>query len=142
MNLKQTRPLRELLTVTHHTTESTPAIHPHLLSSFLDLPFSVGSWRLCCFALRSVRSGTLYTFASRLPKRTVLAAVNSRDPVPCTATLGTGANAITITGSMMVFGGEISTGLDEVPKMTVTCRPAPAASASNTSGGGGGGATG
>ncbi len=73
---------------------------------------------------------------------TVLAAVNSRDPVPCTATLGTGANAITITGSMMVFGGEISTGLDEVPKMTVTCRPAPAASASNTSGGGGGGATG
>lgn len=58
---------------------------------------------------------------------TVLDAVNSRDPVTCTATLGTGANAITITGQMMVFGGEISTGLDEIPKMTVTCRPAPAA---------------
>ena len=62
---------------------------------------------------------------------TVLAAIASRSPVPCTATLGTGTNAITITGSMMVFGGEISTGLDEIPKMTVTCRPAPATSASN-----------
>ena len=58
---------------------------------------------------------------------TVLAAVNSRSPVPCSATLGTGANAITISGNMMVFGGEISTGLDEIPSMTVTCRPAPAA---------------
>ena len=72
---------------------------------------------------------------------TVLAAVASRDPVTCTATMGSG---ITITGSMMVFGGEISTGLDEIPKMTVTCRPAPAAasssssSSSSNSGGGGG----
>lgn len=56
---------------------------------------------------------------------TVLAAVNSRSPVACSATLGTGQNAITITGNMMVFGGEISTGLDEIPTMTVTCRPAP-----------------
>lgn len=75
---------------------------------------------------------------------TVLAAVASRDPVTCTATMGSG---ITITGSMMVFGGEISTGLDEVPKMTVTCRPAPAAAAAASAnggggGGGGGGATG
>ena len=58
---------------------------------------------------------------------TVLAAVNSRSPVPCSATLGTGNNAITISGNMLVFGGEISTGLDEIPSMTVTCRPAPAA---------------
>ena len=57
---------------------------------------------------------------------TVLAAVASRDPVTCTAVLGTGNDAITVTGSMLVFGGEISTGLDEIPSMTVTCRPAPA----------------
>lgn len=56
---------------------------------------------------------------------TVLAAIQSRSPVTCTATLGSGGTAITITGSMMVFGGEISTGLDEIPTMTVTCRPAP-----------------
>ncbi|MDO4856968.1 MAG: hypothetical protein Q4A17_03370 [Thermoguttaceae bacterium] len=62
---------------------------------------------------------------------TVLAAVQSREPVTCTATLGSGATAITITGPMMVFGGEISTGLDEIPSMSVTCRPAPAASASS-----------
>ena len=68
---------------------------------------------------------------------TVMAAVNSREPVTCTATLGTGTNAITISGSMMVFGGEISTGLDEVPSMTVTCRPAPAAGSSSSSSSGG-----
>ena len=77
---------------------------------------------------------------------TVLAAVNSRDPVPCSATLNNGTNPVTISGSMLVFGGEVSTGLDEVAKMTVTCRPAPAAASSsssssssgNGSGGGGG----
>lgn len=73
---------------------------------------------------------------------TVMAAVNSRTPVPCSATLGTGTNAITISGNMLVFGGEISTGLDEIPKMTVTCRPAPAAAAAANSGGGGGGGAG
>lgn len=57
---------------------------------------------------------------------TVLAAVASREPVTCSATLGNGASAITISGNMMVFGGEISTGLDEIPSITVTCRPAPA----------------
>ena len=66
---------------------------------------------------------------------TVLAAVNSRSPVPCSATLNNGQNPVTISGNMLVFGGEISTGLDEVPKMSVTCRPAPASSSS--SGGGG-----
>lgn len=65
--------------------------------------------------------------------QTVLTAVQSRSPVTCTATLGTGTTAITITGSMMVFGGEISTGLDEIPKMTVTCRPAPASGSSSSS---------
>lgn len=60
---------------------------------------------------------------------TVMTAVSNRTPVTCTATLGTGANAVTITGSMYVFGGEISTGLDEIPKMSITCRPAPAAPA-------------
>ena len=59
---------------------------------------------------------------------TVMAAVNSRTPVPCSATLGSGTNAITISGNMLVFGGEISTGLDEIPKMTITCRPTPATS--------------
>ncbi len=57
---------------------------------------------------------------------TVLSAIESRQPVTCSATLGSGNTAITISGSMMVFGGEISTGLDEIPSMTVTCRPAPA----------------
>lgn len=57
---------------------------------------------------------------------TVLAAVESREPVTCSVTLGTGNTAITVTGPMLVFGGEISTGLDEIPTMTVTCRPAPA----------------
>lgn len=61
---------------------------------------------------------------------TVLAAVESREPVTCSATLGTGNTAITVTGPMLVFGGEISTGLDEIPTMTVTCRPAPAAASS------------
>lgn len=63
---------------------------------------------------------------------TVLSAVQSRDPVPCSATMGTGTNAVTISGSMMVFGSEISTGLDEIPKMTVTCRPAPSSGSSST----------
>lgn len=61
---------------------------------------------------------------------TVLSAIESRSPVTCSATLGSGNTAITISGSMMVFGGEISTGLDEIPSMTVTCRPAPAAASS------------
>lgn len=60
---------------------------------------------------------------------TVLAAVQSRDPVTCSATLG---EDISISGSMMVFGGEVSTGLDEIPKMTVTCRPAPASGSSSS----------
>ena len=58
--------------------------------------------------------------------KTVLDAVASRDPVECSASIGSGENAITISGSMMVFGGEVSVGLDEIPKMTITCRPAPA----------------
>lgn len=70
---------------------------------------------------------------------TVLAAVQSREPVTCSATLG---EDVTISGSMMVFGGEISTGLDEVPSMTVTCRPAPAAAAASTNSGGGSGGSG
>lgn len=73
---------------------------------------------------------------------TVLAAVQSRDPVTCSATMGTGTNAITVSGNMMVFGGEISSGLDEIPKMTVTCRPAPAAAAASTNSGGGSGGSG
>ena len=68
---------------------------------------------------------------------TVMAAVNSRDPVTCTATFGTGTTAITITGSMMVFGAELSAGLEDVPSMTVTCRPAPAAGSSSSSSSGG-----
>lgn len=67
--------------------------------------------------------------------QTVLTAVNSREPVTCTATWGTGTGAVSITGSMMVFGSEISSGLDEVPKMTVTCRPAPSTGSSNSGGG-------
>ena len=73
---------------------------------------------------------------------TGLAAVQSRDPVTCSATMGTGTNAITVSGNMMVFGGEISSGLDEIPKMTVTCRPAPAAAAASTNSGGGSGGSG
>jgi len=69
---------------------------------------------------------------------TVLAAVQSRDPVTCSATMGTGTNAITVSGNMLVFGGEVSSGLDEIPKMTVTCRPAPAAASTNSGGGSGG----
>ena len=57
---------------------------------------------------------------------TVLAAVQSREPVACEAVLGTGSDAVSISGQMYVFGGEISTGLDEIPSMTVTCRPCPA----------------
>ena len=57
---------------------------------------------------------------------TVLAAVNSREPVTVTATLGTGTNAITITGSMFVFGSDIAAGVDGTAGMTVTCRPAAA----------------
>ena len=57
--------------------------------------------------------------------QTILDAIESRSAVTCTATMGTGTSIITITGTMYVFGGEISSGLDEIPKMTVTCRPAP-----------------
>lgn len=57
---------------------------------------------------------------------TVLAAVQSRDPVPVSATLGTGATAITISGNMFVFGSEVSADLDNAASMTITCRPAPA----------------
>ena len=70
---------------------------------------------------------------------TVLEAVQSREPVTCSAALG---EDVTISGSMMVFCGEISTGLDEVPSMTVTCRPAPAAAAASTNSGGGSGGSG
>lgn len=57
---------------------------------------------------------------------TVLAAVQSREPVACEAVLGSGSEAVSINGQMYVFGSEISTGLDEIPSMTVTCRPCPA----------------
>ena len=63
---------------------------------------------------------------------TVLDAVESREPVTCSATLGTGNDAITISGRMLVFGGEISTGLDEIPTMTVTCRPTRETASSST----------
>lgn len=53
---------------------------------------------------------------------TVVAAIESRDPVTCTATF-TGSDT-SITGTMHVFGGEITAGLDGVATMTVTCRPA------------------
>lgn len=57
---------------------------------------------------------------------TVLDAVQSREPVECEAVLGSGNDAVSISGLMYVFGSEISTGLDEIPSMTVTCRPCPA----------------
>lgn len=53
----------------------------------------------------------------------VMAAVNGRTAVPVTATL----DKLTITSNMYVFGGEVSVGLDDVPKMPITCRPAPKA---------------
>ncbi len=58
---------------------------------------------------------------------TVLDAVQSREPVECEAVLGSGNDSVSINGLMYVFGSEISTGLDEIPSMTVTCRPCPAA---------------
>lgn len=53
---------------------------------------------------------------------TVIAAIESRDPVACTASFTD--SSVTVTGTMHVFGGEVTSGLDGVATMTVTCRPA------------------
>ncbi len=54
--------------------------------------------------------------------QTILTAITERTAVPVTASLGEG---ITISGNMFVFGGELSTSLDDAVWMSITCRPAP-----------------